>query len=260
MSEWFYVTDGERQGPITGDLVQQLVGRGVIHAYTPLWREGMKNWQTYAAIGGRHPAPVTTPSANHKPESEDIEDELVVETVPIAAKPKSATFELGDLTLTEEDKAHYVQEVLEGVDPVGTDWQYAGFWLRVASSFLDGVFFGVCLKIFMVAGIFVVGFLFVTPLAGMLPLIVVLSFLLLTYWYWVWPVGGERQGTYGQKICHLRVIRADGSAVTQGTALMWFFAQYLSSITLGVGFFMMLFDREKRTLRDMACNVRVVVD
>ena len=45
MSEWYYTTNGLREGPVTDVVIQDLVQRGTIAADTQVWRKGMAAWQ-----------------------------------------------------------------------------------------------------------------------------------------------------------------------------------------------------------------------
>jgi uncharacterized RDD family membrane protein YckC len=51
---------------------------------------------------------------------------------------------------------------------------------------------------------------------------------------------------------------ADGGRVSYSRALGRHFAKWLSSIILGIGFIMAVFDDERRTLHDRICETRVV--
>lgn len=69
---------------------------------------------------------------------------------------------------------------------------------------------------------------------------------------------GRFGGTPGKLALKLRIARADGGRVGYGLAAGRFFATFVSSMTLGIGYFMAAFDGEKRTLHDRMCGTRVV--
>jgi uncharacterized RDD family membrane protein YckC len=65
-------------------------------------------------------------------------------------------------------------------------------------------------------------------------------------------------GTPGKLALKLKVLRADGGDVGYGLAAGRFFATFISSMTLGIGYLIAVFDGEKRTLHDRICGTRVV--
>jgi uncharacterized RDD family membrane protein YckC len=64
--------------------------------------------------------------------------------------------------------------------------------------------------------------------------------------------------TIGKIGLNLKIVRADGSAVTRSWALRRFLAMGVSLLTGTVGFWMAAFDREKRTLHDRICATLVI--
>jgi hypothetical protein len=68
---WFYALNGEQQGPVTPEQLDQLLAQGVINDATLVWREGLATWQPLAtarpastvppvpaeAAAGTNPAP-----------------------------------------------------------------------------------------------------------------------------------------------------------------------------------------------------------
>jgi hypothetical protein len=53
--DWYYALGGDRKGPVGEQELQSLVQQGVITSQTPVWREGMADWQPY---GGGTPPPM----------------------------------------------------------------------------------------------------------------------------------------------------------------------------------------------------------
>ncbi|NIO10221.1 MAG: hypothetical protein GTO40_20335 [Deltaproteobacteria bacterium] len=58
--------------------------------------------------------------------------------------------------------------------------------------------------------------------------------------------------------CHLKVITADGGKISYGRACGRHFSEYLSALTLCIGYLMSAFDEKKRALHDRVCNTLVV--
>jgi hypothetical protein len=48
--EWFYKKDGQQIGPIGPVQFQELVILGIINSSTPVWKEGMEDWQPYGQL------------------------------------------------------------------------------------------------------------------------------------------------------------------------------------------------------------------
>ena len=122
---------------------------------------------------------------------------------------------------------------------------YAGFWIRAAARVIDMIVLGVALS--------TLRFVF-----RALPLIPEESFtLVLSCLYEVYCV--SRSGaTIGKIAFNLKIVKADGSAVTRSWALRRYLAMGLSLLTGTVGFLMAAFDKEKRALHDRICATRVV--
>jgi hypothetical protein len=47
---WWYVSDGERRGPISEDELSRLLSNGTLTANSLLWKSGMKGWEPAANI------------------------------------------------------------------------------------------------------------------------------------------------------------------------------------------------------------------
>jgi uncharacterized RDD family membrane protein YckC len=68
----------------------------------------------------------------------------------------------------------------------------------------------------------------------------------------------NKSATPGKLILGLQVVRTDGRPFTWGAGIGRFFAYFLSSLTLYIGFLMAAWDEEKRALHDRICDTRVV--
>lgn len=69
---------------------------------------------------------------------------------------------------------------------------------------------------------------------------------------------GKYSATFGKMACGLKVVRPDGEKISYARACARFFAEFLSSIILGIGYLMVAFDEERRALHDRICDTRVV--
>ena len=69
---------------------------------------------------------------------------------------------------------------------------------------------------------------------------------------------GRFGGTPGKMALKIKVVRADGSAVSYPLAAGRYFATMVSGLTFGIGYIMAIFDKEKKSLHDRICGTRVV--
>jgi len=120
----------------------------------------------------------------------------------------------------------------------------AGFWRRFGGLILDGVILGVISAILQAA---VKG-----GAASGLSLLVGLA-------YFTLFVGSRRGQTPGMSAVGVRVISFDGSgSIGYGRAFIRWIGGYLSAIVLFLGFFWMLWDKEKQCWHDKLASDVVV--
>lgn len=62
--QWYYTIQGRREGPVDDNGLDELARRGVIGEGTFVWREGLADWQPYAAA---RPARITQPPVSPPP-------------------------------------------------------------------------------------------------------------------------------------------------------------------------------------------------
>jgi uncharacterized RDD family membrane protein YckC len=142
--------------------------------------------------------------------------------------------------------------------PPAPAYRYAGFWIRVLGGIIDGIILGV------VGFLFVPGY-FVARAARRRTRVFNVGFFFpqfpstLVSFLYSWLMIGLNDGrTIGAMVVGIKVIRPDGSRVDLGTAAIRQGMAIVSGIPLGLGYFWMLWDREKRTWHDIVANTRVV--
>ena len=111
------------------------------------------------------------------------------------------------------------------------EMEYAGFWVRVGAWFIDLILLGV------------------VALSGVVGLVVVAYFIGL----WAW-----RGQTLGQMAGHIKVVRQDGNPMDLATAVLRFIGYVVCVLTLGIGFLMITWDKQKRGLHDRLAGTYVV--
>ncbi len=51
--QWYYVRDGERQGPVEEEELKRIVDRGEIPRDALIWRSGLSDWERYSSLFGQ---------------------------------------------------------------------------------------------------------------------------------------------------------------------------------------------------------------
>jgi uncharacterized RDD family membrane protein YckC len=177
----------------------------------------------------------------------------------------------GDTLICPNCKNIYVQKLREGVAPVQPAFRYGGFWIRFVAVMIDGIILGVAgsaLQILLLGRSFR-SFTQIRPGAppdealaalGSMMGILGASMLIGTV------IGASYEGffisrlgaTPGKMALGLKVVRPNGGPVSLGRAVGRYFAKWLSSITLGIGYIIAGFDAEKRAMHDMIVDTRVI--
>jgi uncharacterized RDD family membrane protein YckC len=127
----------------------------------------------------------------------------------------------------------------------------AGFWRRFGAALLDGIILGVVSSIIaaILGGRSANGFNATYQGVNLLLGVVYFSYL----------EGGASGQTIGKRAAGIRVIDfGGGGPIGAGRALGRYFARFLSALPLGLGYFWMLWDREKQTWHDKLTTSVVV--
>jgi uncharacterized RDD family membrane protein YckC len=77
----------------------------------------------------------------------------------------------------------------------------------------------------------------------------------LYHWYWWTHFTGQ---TPGKKIINIRIIKADGSEITDTDAFVRYLAGWLSVITFGFGWLIMQYDSHHQSLHDKIAATVVI--
>ncbi|KAF1712107.1 transporter [Pseudoxanthomonas kalamensis DSM 18571] len=287
MSIWFYAdADRQRQGPLATDELKRRFHAGDIGPDTLVWRDGMLQWRPLADLMAQlgmtpPPAAVESPSplAPAAPPSLPPEPEPELST-PVADAPASgrAVFALGSDPVEPAPARDYVpssytpvsdnpyapaRSPLTGQLPArmaaaDENVVYAGFWKRVAASIIDSLIVGIAggLTAEALGGIF-------GDLSGSGALGTYVGTLLLTLCINVFYYAGFHSGfvyaTPGKMAVGIKVARSDGEPIGFLRGVARYFALFLSSLILCIGYLMAAFTARKQALHDMICDT-VVVD
>lgn len=227
---WYYASNGTQHGPVTEADLLALIQAGTIAATTQVWQEGMADW---------------------KPLSEARPD--------LAATPSSPAFSPAIKNLN-------VQSMREGALPsmYAGPLNYAGFWIRFAAKFIDGIIMWVVqVVVQMAVGAITAISMPTSPSGEPTPAAIAMVFLamglsILVQALYNGIMIGKFGATLGKMACGLKVVMPDGSRVSMARAFGRYFAEFLSSLILLIGYIMVAFDDEKRGLHDHIASTRVI--
>ena len=237
---WHYA-DGDRTiGPVDEEEFQNLVRSGVIGPRTLVWRQGMPNWLDFAAL---QPGAVGRAFCAECGRPYPVEDMISYARAYVCAECKSIFF----------------QKIKEGVTIPGT-MAYAGFWIRAGAKIIDGLILGMFQMILTIPVMILAG----VAAANETPALTIAAYILMYGLQFGVAIAyptfmiGKYGATLGKMACQIRVVVSDGGKVTYRRALARGFAEWLSLLTMYIGYIIAGFDDEKRTLHDRICDTRVV--
>ena len=244
-------------GPISQEELKSLYKNKKIDMQTLVWRQGMKDWDELGNI------------VKHK-ENTAQQLQNAATTGQAVCSECGRTFPEDEMISFENAKVCagckpvFIQKIKEGVSVSGM-MEYAGFWIRFGAIFIDGIIlWAVQMAVYAVFGIITAAL--APSMPGKPPstyffvmsqvIITLLSFVISAA-YDIWFVG-RFGATPGKMACKIKIVTADGGKVSYSRALGRYFAKWISSMILGIGFLMAAFDDEKRTLHDRICETRVI--
>lgn len=256
---WYYAVSQQRLGPVSDTEFAALVANGTITPATLVWRQGLAGWLPYAQACG--------------PGSAEDPDHAVC-AVSGRRYPKSEMLEYEGRWVSAEHRDVFFQRLREGLVPAAADkmpgpYGYGGFWIRFVARFIDGILLTVVGQVIngVLGLLFYSRFVWVGQPAQPDPKNIALFFvftaatmlvgvgLALGYeWYFV----AKYQATLGKMALGLKIVRADGSRLSNGRIVGRHFSTIISQIILCVGYMMAGWDDEKRALHDRICDTRVV--
>ena len=126
-------------------------------------------------------------------------------------------------------------------------FQAAGFWLRFAAYLIDSTILSAPVYIVVLA---------VPDAALALQLVALIAGVA----YYAVLEGGETGQTLGKKALSIRVVDQDTwqPNIGIGRGIGRYFSRFLSSLPLFLGYFWMLWDKDKQTFHDKLARTRVI--
>lgn len=121
--------------------------------------------------------------------------------------------------------------------------EYAGFWVRFLAVFIDGIILGiVSLVLRLVLGV---------TAAGLFNIVIGAAYFVYCFSQW----GGQ---TIGARAVGIKVVDGNGGLLSPGAAFIRWLGSIVSSIILGIGYLMMIWDARKQTLHDKMAGSFVI--
>jgi uncharacterized RDD family membrane protein YckC len=235
--QWYYAENGQHVGPLNQAEVRQLYAGGTITGETLVWRPGWPAWRPF-----------------HNLAAEELSSEANVQCSECGnVFPASDVIAFEGASICANCKPLFFQKLREGA-PVHHDVAYGGFWIRVLARLLDGL---ILQSINLLYG---VGMALVlrSPRLQMIGIFINMGASVAVGASYEIGFTGRFGATPGKMACRLRIVMADGARLSYGRATGRYFAQFLSSMTLLIGYLMVAFDDEKRALHDRVCDTRVI--
>ncbi|MBN2053131.1 RDD family protein [Candidatus Woesearchaeota archaeon] len=145
-----------------------------------------------------------------------------------------------------------------GTDPNVKKVVYAGFWRRLLAYIID-----VCL---LTCAFLIVGFLitiidlFISgyPNTDFNGILFKITLLLIGWLYYAFMESSDKQATLGKMALGLKVVDEEGKQISFWRATGRFWAKYLSSLILYIGFLMILWTEKKQGLHDELASCLVI--
>ena len=134
-----------------------------------------------------------------------------------------------------------------GAEPApttGPSGPRAGFWLRFAAAFLDGILLSIVTIPLQIA-LSVSAYYFFATVIGIA--------------YYTMLEGGPKGQTVGKMACGIRVYDlANGGPIGYGRGFIRYIGRIVSALPLLLGYFWMIWDKEKQTFHDKFAGSVVV--
>ncbi|WP_404423798.1 RDD family protein [Nibricoccus sp. IMCC34717] len=256
--KWYYAVNGGRQGPVSDEELARLVASAVVTDDTLVWKQGMGTWQRYGEVKAGLPA---------SPASAPTGADQAVCAMSGKVYPKSEMIEHEGRWVSAEHRDAYFQRLREGMALPG-QLRYVGFGRRFGAKLIDFVVLTIVNQIVSIV-------IFMPMIAASmaaaqsgdaaqlgpvfalqaLSILVNTSFNLLYTWFFL----KRYQATPGKLALGIKIVRADGSPLSNGRIIGRYFAEVLSSLILFIGYLMAAFDKkEHKALHDQICDTRVV--
>ena len=260
---WFYMQDGKKQeqGPFDKLRMQQLVTEGIITNDTLVRNDNLLGWTTYGHLLDEAQSKTRSQQKPAAP--------------PRPLEGPGACSECGSHYSADALVEYRGQRVCQSCAPLvlkrlgaaaSAGLQYAGFWIRFGAKMIDGVVLFVPLMAINLVFIFLIPAMdFSGDYSGEFTPATVAALVLMYFLQIAIPLAyttffvGRYAATPGKMALGLKVVMPEGGRVSYARALGRHFAEFLSQITLYIGYIIAGFDDQKRALHDHVAGTRVII-
>lgn len=154
-------------------------------------------------------------------------------------------------------------------------FRYAGFWKRFVAYLIDSIIISVASGILLIPFLAVIGLgvfslhdadlsydsdtaigFIIAMIAGYLVLIAGLA--VAGWLYFALMESSSQQGTLGKMALGIKVTDMNGGRISFGRATGRYFAKFISSLTLCIGYMMAGFTQQKQSLHDIVAGCLVI--
>lgn len=248
---WYYGLNGETVGPVDENQMVELINQGTVVSNTLVWNDQMGDaWITVAESELNRYLGEGTELASEGGQNMPVAGGSGFCSLCGNQFSESDLVEIGDLCSCAACKPMALRRMQQNT--YAGVMNYAGFWIRFAAAFVDGIILAVVQ--------FGITFVTASLVSDPISLVVTNNSIQITIaiLYSVMLIS-KMGGTLGMKACGIAVVNADGTGpISALKALGRYFASILSSLIFCIGYFMIAFDSEKRALHDHICSTRVV--
>lgn len=284
--KWYYALGSNQMGPVSDAELGDLARAGKIQAGTLVWHAGQDGWQTYGEIASGAGLPqAAAPSPPPAPATAPFAAPATVAAAPTAIQPiPGATMAFCAACgqqFDQENMIHYMgswicmtckpayfQRMREGAAAPGgaaTGYMdYAGFWIRLAAKFIDGLIVGIPLVIIVFVLALVLGIASgatdskIPNFAGTGLQIMAQFFFTFVGAFYSGIMHSRYGATLGKMAVGIKVVTVDGQYPSFGRAFGRGCAEFISGLCCDIGYIIAAFDSEKRALHDHISGTRVV--
>jgi uncharacterized RDD family membrane protein YckC/DNA-directed RNA polymerase subunit RPC12/RpoP len=264
LMNWHYVEQRQQVGPVTDAQLAQLFRAGTVNADTLVWRDGLPDWIPFREAKLEPNPPLTDAPPPLAPATAPNADEVVCAGCG-KIFPAAETIRYRNAYVCAACKPVFLQKLSEGAKVDTGELDYAGFGIRFAAKFVDGLILGIpFMVVFVVAMMPMIRENAQTnkpdPFQGIqfLPMLVQVGFIFVQLAYQIFFLG-KYGATPGKMLCKIKVVTPEGGRFGYGRAAGRAFAEMISGMACYIGYLLVLFDKpQRRALHDHICNTRVI--
>ncbi|MGD0461727.1 MAG: RDD family protein [Tepidisphaeraceae bacterium] len=233
-NEWYYAQDNRQFGPVTIEVLIDMLRQGHVRPTDLVWTENMPDWRPASGVAA-----------------------LMAAMQATAAGTASVT---GAAAVANLAGANASLNYFSPSGPIGYI-VYAGFWMRFAAAIIDYIILAVVERIlqFVVGmGMFAPGPRAFSPVI-FFPMMGLFSGGFVLRWlYFALMESSQYQATVGKLALGIIVTNMQGQRVGFGQATGRYFGKFISYMTLMIGFMMAGWTQQKQALHDMLAGCLVI--